>query len=137
MNTNRNSRYSMTNNNSQNKQLLNQNNNITSSSNPKKDVLSAVPLANNIGDENSFFNAIIHMLYFTPEILEYLEENQKNFKGNFSILYELYKILDKYNKLLDRNKCALIPEEERYIDIKNLRKKWVIQMNLLKYFIFS
>ena len=123
MNTNRNSRYSIANNNSQNKQSLNQNNNITSSSNPKKDVLSAVPLANNIGDENSFFNAIIHMLYFTPEILEYLEENQKNFKGNFSILYELYKILDKYNKLLDRNKCALIPEEERYIDIKNLRKK--------------
>ena len=123
MNTNRNSRYSIANNNSQNKQSLNQNNNITSSSNPKKDVLSAVPLANNIGDENSFFNAIIHMLYFTPEILEYLEENKKNFKGNFSILYELYKILDKYNKLLDRNKCALIPEEERYIDIKNLRKK--------------
>ena len=81
MNTNRNSRYSIANNNSQNKQSLNQNNNITSSSNPKKDVLSAVPLANNIGDENSFFNAIIHMLYFTPEILEYLEENQKNFKG--------------------------------------------------------
>jgi len=30
--------------------------------------LHSVPMMNNIGDENSFFNAIIHMLYFTPEI---------------------------------------------------------------------
>ena len=89
----------------------------------KKESLISVPMANNIGDENSFFNAIIHMLYFTSEVFIYLEENKQNFTGNFEILFELYKILDKYNKLLDKNQCYLIPEEERFIDVKPLRVK--------------
>jgi len=105
-------------------------NNLTNTSNlnslskePKKESLISVPLSNNIGDENSFFNAIIHMFYFTPEIFTFLEENKQNFTGNYEILLELYKILDKYNKLLDKNQCYLIPEEERFIDVKNLREK--------------
>ena len=105
-------------------------NNLTNTSNlnslskePKKESLISVPLSNNIGDENSFFNAIIHMFYFTPEIFSFLEENKQNFTGNYEILLELYKILDKYNKLLDKNQCYLIPEEERFIDVKNLREK--------------
>ena len=105
-------------------------NNLTNTSNlnslskePKKESLISVPLSNNIGDENSFFNAIIHMFYFTPEIFSFLEENKQNFTGNYEILLELYKILDKYNKLLDKNQCYLIPEEERFIDVKSLREK--------------
>ena len=105
---------------------LNQNNVTNASSlnrETKKESLMSVPLANNIGDENSFFNSIIHMLYFTPEILIFLEENKQNFKNDYEILLELYKILDKYDKLLDKNQCYLIPEEERFVDIKNLRIK--------------
>ena len=119
-----NKRYSINNDNPNKK--INQSNNSnlnTISKEAKKDPLISVPLANNIGEENSFFNAIIHMLYFTPEILEYLSENKQNFSGNYDILLELYKILDKYDKLLDRNQFYLIPEEERFIDIKNLRQK--------------
>ena len=119
-----NKRYSINNENPNKK--INQSNNSnlnTISKEAKKDPLISVPLANNIGEENSFFNAIIHMLYFTPEILEYLSENKQNFSGNYDILLELYKILDKYDKLLDRNQFYLIPEEERFIDIKNLRQK--------------
>ena len=89
----------------------------------KKESLYSVPLLNNIGDENSFFNSIIHMLHFTPEIFTYLDENKNNFSKNYEILSELYNILDKYEKLLDINQCYLIPEEERFIDVKNLRKK--------------
>ena len=111
-----------------NKNILNPSlNNITNTSSfnrePKRESLQSVPLANNIGDENSFFNSIIHMLYFTPEILIFLEENKQNFKNDYEILLELYKILDKYDKLLDKNQCYLIPEEERFVDIKNLRNK--------------
>ena len=116
---NRNQRYSL------NEESLNKNtsNLNTLSKEVKKDVLHSVPMMNNIGDENSFFNAIIHMLYFTPEILEYLSENKQNFTNNYEILFELYKVLDKYDKLLDKNQCYLIPEEERFIDVKNLRIK--------------
>ena len=123
-----NKRYSINNKENPNK-AINQNNqsNIsnlnTLSREPKKESLISVPMANNIGEENSFFNAIIHMLYFTSEILEFLEENNQNFTGNFEVLLELYKILDKYDKLLDKNQCYLIPEEERFIDVKNLRLK--------------
>ena len=124
---NLNQRYSINNENIN--KNMNQNN-LTNTSNlntlskePKKESLISVPLSNNIGDENSFFNAIIHMFYFTPEIFTFLEENKQNFSGNYEILLELYKILDKYNKLLDKNQCYLIPEEERFIDVKNLREK--------------
>ena len=124
---NLNQRYSINNENTN--KNMNQNN-LTNTSNlntlskePKKESLISVPLSNNIGDENSFFNAIIHMFYFTPEIFTFLEENKQNFSGNYEILLELYKILDKYNKLLDKNQCYLIPEEERFIDVKNLREK--------------
>ena len=120
----RNKRYTM------NKEIpnnLNQNNltnsNLNLSKEPKKESLISVPMANNIGDENSFFNAIIHMLYFTPEIFQYLKENNQNFSQNYQILIELYKILDKYDKLLDKNQCYLIPEEERFINVKNLRNQ--------------
>ena len=105
---------------------LNQNNVTNASSlnrETKKESLMSVPLANNIGDENSFFNSIIHMLYFTPEVYAFLDENKHNFSKNYEILLELYKILDKYDKLLDKNQCYLIPEEERFVDIKNLRIK--------------
>ena len=105
---------------------LNQNNLTNASSlnrETKKESLMSVPLANNIGDENSFFNSIIHMLYFTPEVYAFLDENKQNFSKNYEILLELYKILDKYDKLLDKNQCYLIPEEERFVDIKNLRIK--------------
>ena len=119
-----NKRYSINNDNPNKKIYQSNNSNLnTISKEAKKDPLISVPLANNIGEENSFFNAIIHMLYFTPEILEYLSENKQNFSGNYDILLELYKILDKYDKLLDRNQFYLIPEEERFIDIKNLRQK--------------
>ena len=67
----------------------------------KKEPLTSVPISNNIGDENSFFNSIIHMLYFTPEIFTFLDENKNNFSKNYEILTELYNILDKYDKLLD------------------------------------
>ena len=89
----------------------------------KKEPLTSVPISNNIGDENSFFNSIIHMLYFTPEIFTFLDENKNNFSKNYEILTELYNILDKYDKLLDENRYYLIPEEERFIDVKNLRTK--------------
>ena len=119
---NLNQRYSINNEN----KSLNQNN-ITNASSlnreTKKESLMSVPLANNIGDENSFFNSIIHMLYFTPEVYAFLDENKQNFSKNYEILLELYKILDKYDKLLDKNQCYLIPEEERFVDIKNLRIK--------------
>ena len=98
----------------------------TSSKAPKREALKSVPMINNIGDENSFFNAIIHMLYFTPEILTFLQENKDNFNienSGYSILGELYNILDKYDRLLDKEKCYLIPEEERFLDVKNLRQK--------------
>ena len=52
----------------------------TVSTEPKREALSSVPMINNIGDENSFFNSIIHMLYFTPEIFEFLQESKDNFK---------------------------------------------------------
>ena len=119
---NLNQRYSMNNEN----KSLNQNNLTNASSlnrETKKESLMSVPLANNIGDENSFFNSIIHMLYFTPEVYAFLDENKHNFSKNYEILLELYKILDKYDKLLDKNQCYLIPEEERFVDIKNLRIK--------------
>ena len=98
----------------------------TSSKAPKREALKSVPMINNIGDENSFFNAIIHMLYFTPEILTFLQENKDNFNienSGYAILGELYNILDKYDRLLDKEKCYLIPEEERFLDVKNLRQK--------------
>ena len=124
-----NQRYSIKiSNEGRNKNILNPSlNNITNTSSfnreSKRESLQSVPLANNIGDENSFFNSIIHMLYFTPEIFIFLEENKQNFKNDYEILLELYKILDKYDKLLDKNQCYLIPEEERFVDIKNLRNK--------------
>ena len=40
----------------------------TLSKEPKREALTSVPMINDIGDENSFFNSIIHMLYFSPEI---------------------------------------------------------------------
>ena len=92
----------------------------------KKEALNSVPMINNIGDENSFFNSIIHMLYFTPEIFSFLQENIDNIKkenSRYQILGELYNILDKYEKLLDKNQCYLIPEDERFIDVKNIRLK--------------
>ena len=92
----------------------------------KREALNAVPMVNNIGDENSFFNCIIHMLYFTPEIFSFLQDNRENFKkenSGYHILGELYDILDKYDKLLDKNQCYLISEDERFIDVKNIRKK--------------
>ena len=98
----------------------------TLSREPKREALHSVPMTNDIGDENSFFNSIIHMLYFTPEIFSFLQENKDNFiKKNlgYDILGELYDILDKYDKLLDKNQCYLIPEDERFIDVKNIRKK--------------
>ena len=120
----RNKRYTM------NKEIqnnINQNNltnsNLNLSKEPKKESLISVPMSNNIGDENSFFNAIIHMLYFTPEIFQYLKENNQNFSKNYQILTELYKILDKYDKLLDKNQFYLIPEEERFINVKKLRNQ--------------
>ena len=93
---------------------------------PKREALPSVPMVNNIGDENSFFNCIIHMLYFTPEILSFLRENKESFKkenSGYEILGELYDILDKYDKLLDKNQCYLISEDERFIDVKNIRTK--------------
>ena len=98
----------------------------TLSREPKREALHSVPMTNDIGDENSFFNSIIHMLYFTPEIFSFLQENKDNFiKKNlgYDILGDLYDILDKYDKLLDKNQCYLIPEDERFIDVKNIRKK--------------
>ena len=38
----------------------------TVSKEPKREALNSVPMVNDIGDENSFFNCIIHMLHFTP-----------------------------------------------------------------------
>ena len=98
----------------------------TVSKEPKREALSSVPMINNIGDENSFFNSIIHMLYFTPEIFEFLQENKDNFKkknSGYEILGELFDILDKYDKLLDKNQCYLISEDDRFIDVKSIRKK--------------
>ena len=98
----------------------------TVSKEPKREAMSSVPMINDLGDENSFFNSIIHMLYFTPEIFTFLDENKENFKkenSKYEILGELYDILDKYDKLLDKYQCYLIPEDERFIDVKNIRKK--------------
>ena len=125
LNNQQNKRYSKADNNKNNITINNQttSNINTLSKEPKREPLASVPMVNNIGDENSFFNAIIHMLYFTSEIYEYLSLNKSNFSKNFEILYELFKILEKYDKLLDRNQYYLIPEDERYIDVKNLREK--------------
>ena len=98
----------------------------TISKEPKREALNSVPMTNEIGDENSFFNCIIHMLHFTPEILTFLQDNKDFFKkenSGYEILGELYDILDKYDKLLDKNQCYTIPEEERFIDVKSIRKK--------------
>ena len=57
--------------------------------------LTSVPMENLIGEENSFFNAIIHMLYFTPEILQFLKDNLDAIKEkniNYEIFLELYEI---------------------------------------------
>ena len=125
LNNQQNKRYSKADNNKNNITINNQttSNINTLSKEPKREPLASVPMVNNIGDENSFFNAIIHMLYFTSEIYKYLSLNKSNFSKNFEILYELFKILEKYDKLLDRNQYYLIPEDERYIDVKNLREK--------------
>ena len=83
-------------------------------------------MINNIGDENSFFNCIIHMLHFTPEILTFLQENKDLFKkenSEYEILGELCDILEKYDKLLDKDQCYTIPEDERFIDVKSIRTK--------------
>ena len=93
---------------------------------PKREALTSIPMKNNIGDENSFFNSIIHMLYFTTEIFVFLQENKDNFKkenSGYEILGELYDILDKYEKLLDKNLCYLIPDDEKFIDVKKIRMK--------------
>ena len=98
----------------------------TLSKEPKREALQSVPMTNDIGDENSFFNCIIHMLYFTPEIFSFLQENKDNFikeNSGYEILGELYYILDKYDKLLDKNQCYLIQEDERFIDVKQIRQK--------------
>ena len=87
-------------------------------------ILNSVPIINNIGDENSFLNSIIHLFYFIPEIFPYLEKNKLNFvegKKNYHILLELYEILKKYNELLDFDKCIKIPQEKRYINVDKLR----------------
>lgn len=98
----------------------------TQSRQPKKEAMSSVPMVNNIGDENSFFNSIIHMLHFTSEVLPFLRDNKDNFKAEnsgYEVLDELFNILDKYDKLVDRFQCYLIPEEDRFLDVKNLRQK--------------
>ena len=98
----------------------------TVSKEPKREALNSVPMVNEIGDENSFFNCIIHMLHFTPEILPFLQDNKDFFKkenSGYDILGELCDILDKYDKLLDKNQCYTIPEDERFIDVKSIRKK--------------
>ena len=66
------------------------------------------------------------MLHFTPEILPFLQDNKDFFKkenSGYDILGELCDILDKYDKLLDKNQCYTIPEDERFIDVKSIRKK--------------
>ena len=74
LNNQQNKRYSKADNNKNNITINNQttSNINTLSKEPKREPLASVPMVNNIGDENSFFNAIIHMLYFTSEIYEYL-----------------------------------------------------------------
>lgn len=100
--------------------------NSTQSRQPKREAMTSVPMVNNIGDENSFFNSIIHMLHFTSEVFPFLRDNKDNFKvenSGYEVLDELYNILDKYDKLVDRFQCYLIPEEDRFLDVKKLRQK--------------
>ena len=90
----------------------------------KKEPLKSVPMVNNVGDENSFFNSIIHMLFYTKEIYQYLHEKKLLFNSdnsNYQILGELHDILDKYNKLVDPKKCCLIPDDQMFLDVKNMR----------------
>ena len=90
----------------------------------KKDPLKSVPMVNNIGDENSYFNSIIHMLFYTKEIYQFLHEKKVLFNSdntNYQILGELHEILDKYNRLVDAKKCYLVPDDQGFLDVKNLR----------------
>ena len=63
----------------------------------------------------------MHLIYFTPEITEFLKRKDFSLEKQYLILFNLKTIMEKYSKLLSDN-IEEIPEKERYIDVKELRK---------------
>ena len=66
-------------------------------------------------------NVIMHLIYFTPEITDFLKRKDFSLEKQYLILFNLKTIMEKYSKLLSDN-IEEIPEKERYIDVKELRK---------------
>ena len=63
----------------------------------------------------------MHLIYFTPEITDFLKRKDFSLEKQYLILFNLKIIMEKYSKLLSDN-IEEIPEKERYIDVKELRK---------------
>ena len=63
----------------------------------------------------------MHLIYFTPEITDFLKRKDFSLEKQYLILFNLKIIMEKYSKLLS-DKIEEIPEKERYIDVKELRK---------------
>jgi hypothetical protein len=59
----------------------------------------------------------MHLIYFTPEITDFLKRKDFSLEKQYLILFNLKIIMEKYSKLLS-DKIEEIPEKERYIDVK-------------------
>ena len=89
----------------------------------KKPRMIAAPLKNDIGEQNSFVNVIIHLLHYTTEIPEFLQKNNFKIEPQYNLLYLLQQLLIKYSKLTNPDEYSKIPEGERICDVYDLRKE--------------
>ena len=90
---------------------------------PTRPHLLAAPFLNEIGEQNSFVNVIMHFLYNTPEITDHILPLDLSAQKQYALLYNLQLILSKYTSLTNPDTFPSVPETARYCDVSALRKE--------------
>lgn len=89
----------------------------------RKPKFIAAPFKDDIGEQNSYVNVIIHLLHYIPQIPEYVEKFNFKSEKQYYLLHYLQELLKKYAKLTNSEEFEKIPETERYCDVYELRKE--------------